>query len=208
MPVNSESYVLRSTLTSPFGRKARMAIEVLGLSARVTVTPGDPLDENDTLRAQNPLGKIPCLVRQDGSTVYDSGVIIEYLQDIAASEQLVPAHGPERIKALTLARLADGITEAAILIVYETRFRDPGMQSDRWLAHQRGKITRALQAFEASPPDPAKTDIVTIGLACALSYLEWRKGIDWRPHYPKLVAWFAEFARREPAFERTRAPNN
>jgi glutathione S-transferase len=168
--------------------------------------PADPNDDKDTLRQQNPLAKMPCLVLDDGSAVYDSGVIIECLQDIAGSEQLLPARGPQRIKALTLARLADGITEAALLIVYETRFRDSGTQSERWLTHQRGRITRALDAFEASPPDPAKTDIVAIGLSCALGYLDWRKGVDWRPTHPKLVAWLAAFAKREPAFERTSAP--
>ena len=76
---NAENLVLRSTPTSPFGRKVRMTIDVLGLSGRVKVTPADPLDENDTLRQQNPLGKMPCLVLADGSTIYDSGIIIEYL---------------------------------------------------------------------------------------------------------------------------------
>ena len=75
-----ETFVLRSTPTSPFGRKVRMAIEALGLSARVTVIPADPLDENDTLRKQNPLGTMPCLVLPDKSTIYDSGIIIEFLQ--------------------------------------------------------------------------------------------------------------------------------
>jgi glutathione S-transferase len=207
MPADSDQFILRSTRTSPFGRKARMAAEVLGLASRITLEPGDPLDENDTLRTQNPLGKMPCLLTGDGSAIYDSGVIVEFLQTVAGGDQLLPASGRARIKALTLARLADGITEAAILVVYEKRFRDPGMHSDRWLAHQRGKITRALDAFEASPPNAAKTDIVAIGLACALGYLDWRKGVDWRPSRPKLVTWFAEFAKNEPAFERTRAPD-
>ena len=206
MPSNPEKFVLRSTLTSPFGRKVRMAAEVLGLSDRITVEPANPQDESDTLFRQNPLGKMPCLVTADGGAIYDSGVIIEFLQDVTGTERLLPARGPARIKALTLARLADGITEAAILIVYETRFRDPGMQSDRWLNAQRARIKRALVAFEAAAPDPAKTDIVAIGLACALGYLDWRKGVDWRPLYPGLVKWFAAFTKNEPAFERTRAP--
>ncbi|MBI4366972.1 MAG: hypothetical protein HY543_09160 [Deltaproteobacteria bacterium] len=91
-------------------------------------------------------------------------------------------------------------------MVYEGRFRDPGTHSERWLAHQRGKITRALAAFETSPPDPAKTDIVSIGLACALGYLDWRRPVKWRDTCPRLAAWFAAFAKNEPAFERTRAP--
>jgi glutathione S-transferase len=204
----AENFVLRSTVTSPFGRKTRMAAQVLGLTSRITLAPADPLDENDSLRRQNPLGKMPCLLLPDGTAIYDSGVIIEFLQDAAGGEQLLPARGLARTKALTLARLADGITEAAILVVYEGRFRDPGTHSDRWLAHQRGKIMRALDAFEAAPPDSGRTDIVAVGLACALGYLDWRKPVDWRKSHPRLVVWLAAFAKREPAFEDTRAPNS
>lgn len=206
MPAN-ETFVLRSTATSPFGRKVRMAIEVLGLNARISVQPADTLDENDTLRAQNPLGKMPCLLLADGTALYDSGVIIEFLQELAGSATLIPAHGPARYQALTLAKLADGIADAALLMVYENRFRDPGTQSERWLAHQRGKATRALAVFEAAPPDPARTDIVAIGLYCALGYVDWRRPVKWRDNHPRLVAWLAAFARHEPAFERTRATN-
>ena len=204
MPSDPEQFVLRSTETSPFGRKVRIAAEALGLASRITLLAANPLDEADTLRAQNPLGKMPCLLRYDGSALYDSGVIIEFLADAAGDEQMIPARGPARFEALTRAALADGISEAAILIVYETRFRDPGMHSDRWLKHQRGKIMRGLAAFEADPPDPAKTEIVAIGLACALGYLDWRKQVDWRKAYSGLVAWLAAFSKNEPAFERTR----
>jgi len=207
MPAVPEQFVLRSTLTSPFGRKVRMAVDVLGLSGRVTLQPADTLNENDTLRQQNPLGKMPCLLRADGSAIYDSGVIIEFLADVAGSDRLLPARGPDRFKALTLARLADGIAEASILIVYEGRFRDPGTQSERWLKHQRGKIARALEAFEKSPPAAGQTDLVAIGLSCALGYLDWRKPVEWRQDHPRLAAWLAAFAKNEPAFERTRAPN-
>jgi glutathione S-transferase len=201
----AENFVLRSTPTSPFGRKVRMAIEALGFSGRVTVAPADPLDETDTLRQQNPLGKMPCLVLDDGSTIYDSGIIIEYLQDVAGTDRLLPLRGRDRYRSLTLSRLADGIMDASILVVYETRFRPDLPHSPRWLSHQRGKIRRGLEAFETSPPDPNKTDVVSIGLSCALGYLDWRKQVDWRPAYPTLVEWLKRFSTHEPAFERTRA---
>ena len=207
MSPNDQSFVLRSTVTSPFGRKVRMAIDVLGLGERVTVQPADTLDANDTLRQQNPLGKMPCLLLADGTALYDSGVIIEFLQELAGSAALVPASGPARYAALTQATLADGITDAALLHVYEKRFRDPGTQSERWLDHQRGKIARALVAVEAAPPDPTNTDIVAIALCCALAYLDWRRPVNWREGHPRLAAWLTAFARHEPAFERTRAPN-
>ncbi len=206
MSPNDPTFVLRTTVTSPFGRKVRMAIEVLGIGHLVTVEPADPLNETDTLRQQNPLGKMPCLLLPDGTPIYDSGVIIEFLAEGAGSDAMVPRGGPERYVALTRARLADGITEAALLLIYENRFRDPGTQSERWIAHQRGKIARALATFEAAPPDPARTDIVAIGLSCALGYLDWRQPVKWRDNHPRLVAWLAAFAQHEPAYERTRAP--
>jgi glutathione S-transferase len=183
-----------------------MAIDVLGLGDRVTIVPANTLDENDTLRLQNPLGKLPCLLLADGTALYDSTVIIEFLQEIAASSRLVPLRGLDRYKTLTLATLADGITDAALLMVYEGRFRDATSHSERWLAHQRGKVTRALAAFEAHPPDPAKTDLVAISLACAFGYIDWRQPLEWRPAHPRLVAWLDAFTQHEPAYARTRAP--
>src|SRR6185503_10336954 len=160
---DTENFVLRSTVTSPFGRKVRMAIDVLRLADRVKLQPADPLDENDTLRRQNPLGKMPCLVLADGRTIYDSGIIIEYLQDVAGTDPLLPRKGRERYRTLTLSRLADGIMDASILVVYENRFRpDAATHSPRWLAHQRGKITRGLTVFENAPPDRKPTSLRSV----------------------------------------------
>ncbi len=203
MPASSGPFVLRSTLTSPFGRKVRMTAQVLGLSERITMVPADTLNESDTLREQNPLGKMPCLLLNDGSVLFDSGVIIEFLQEVAGTDALLPARGLARYRTLTRAALADGIIEAALLLVYEGRFREPGTFSERWLAHQRGKLTRALAAFAADPPDPTVTDIVSIGLSCALGYLDWRKPLDWRAAQPRLVGWLADFSAHEPAYART-----
>jgi glutathione S-transferase len=205
MPATLGPFILRSTVTSPFGRKVRMAVDVLGLGVRVTLVPADSLDETDTLRAQNPLGKMPCLLLGDGSAIYDSGVIVEFLQEIAGTDRLLPPRGLARYRALTRATLADGIAEAALLMVYEGRFRDADKHSPRWLAHQHGKVTRGLAAFEASPPDPARTDIVAIALSCALGYLDWRRPLGWRKPYPGLAQWLADFSANEPAFARTGA---
>jgi len=207
MSAEPEKFVLRTTLTSPFGRKARMAADVLGLSDRITLVPADTSNENDTLRQHNPIGKIPCLVRADGTSVYDSSVILEFLQEVVGTHKLLPASGPARIPMLTLARLADGIIDAGAVIIYEDRYHAPGARSDYWLAHQRGKIMRALAAFEASPPDASQTDAVSIGLACALGFLDKRQPVQWREDYSRLAVWLADFAENEPAFERTRAPN-
>lgn len=194
---------MRSTVTSPFGRKVRMAAGVLGLSDRIALEPANTLDETDSLRQQNPLGKMPCLLLADGAPLYDSRVVIEFLQEAAGSTQLIPPRGTERYRTLTRAVLADGIADAALLMVYEGRFRETNQLSDRWLAHQRGKVVRGLTEFERHPPEAAPTDIVSVGLSCALGYLDWRKPVDWRSNYPNLVKWLEAFAAHEPMFAAT-----
>ena len=119
----AENFVLRSTPTSPFGRKVRMAIEALGLTGRVDITPADPLDENDTLRQQNPLGKMPCLVLRRRQHDLRQRHHHRVPARRRGTERLLPLRGRDRYRALTLSRLADGIMDASILVVYETRFR-------------------------------------------------------------------------------------
>ena len=198
--------LLRSTLTSPFGRKVRIAMEVLGLSGRIAIQPADTRDQGDTLRQQNPLGKIPCLILEDDSILYDSRVIIEFLDRWSGQNKLIPDAVDERARILTRATLADGIADAALLMVYEGRFRDPSQMSEIWLDHQRGKISRALAVMEQALPDPRKTDVVSISLACALGYLDWRKPFEWRSTHPAVVQWLDDFSAAEAAFAKTERP--
>lgn len=206
MTILQQNFILRTTLTSPFGFKVRMAADILGLSKRITLLSADLLDETDTLRQQNPLGRIPCLVMPDGTGVYDSVVIVDFLQELSGIDRLLPRSGWTRTRKFTLGRLADGIVEAGGLIIYEGRWHEPGAQSDGWLSHQRGKIKRALAAFEDSPPDHRTSDLVAICLACALEFLDRRKAISWRSSCPRLVSWYAAFVDHEPAFNRTKPP--
>lgn len=202
----SEKFILRSSLTSPFVRKVRIAAVVLGLADRITLEATDAAD--DTLRHQNPLGKYPCLLRANGEAIYDSSVIIEFFQLIVGASLLLPECGAERIVALTRTRLADGIIDAGALIIYETRYHPPGTESEAWLAYQRDKIRRALVTFETDPPDPSNTNALSIGLACALTFLDRRKPVEWRTGFPQLAAWLQAFADHEPAFDLTRAPGD
>jgi glutathione S-transferase len=195
--------LLRSSSASPFARKVRIAAAVLGLADRIEVVPTDTNDPANNLRTQNPLGKIPTLVLEDGRAIYDSAVILEYLDYLAGGGKLIPS-GPERFDALTRAALADGIAEAAILKIYEQRWREEGARSARWLDHQTGKIGRGLAAFEADPPPADRIDIAAIALASALGYLDLRFGGGWRAERPRLVAWLDAFAAKVPAFEATR----
>jgi glutathione S-transferase len=198
--------ILRCTLGSPFSRKIRFAVIALGLSERVEIQNCKPSNPNDTLRIQNPLGKMPTLVLPDGTAVYDSPVIMEFLQDLKGKNQLIPAGGMARIRALTRIALADGIMDAGLAISNESRWRTPEKHEEKWLQYQREKMLRGLAAFERDLPDPAKTDAVSIGLAVTLDYVDWRKHVEWRSTMPKLVAWFDKFGALEPAFHQTGRP--
>jgi glutathione S-transferase len=195
--------ILRSSPTSPFGRKVRIAAAVLGLSDRVEVVIADTTDPDEPLRTQNPLGKVPTLIVEDGRVFYDSRVIVEYLDALAGGGKIIPT-GPGRFAALTRQALADGIMDAALLRVYEQRFREPEHNSAKWLELQAGKVARGLAAAEKDPPPESSRGVGAIALACALGYLDLRFAGAWRADHLGLVAWLDRFAAAVPAFEETR----
>ena len=157
--------LLRASPLSPFARKVRMAILHLGLAERITFVRSDPMNPRDVLRQDNPLGKIPVLITDDDNAVYDSRVILEYLDHVAGGGIIIPDGWPARRDALTLQALCDGILDAAILIVYESRHRPADIHHPPWLDYQRGKIVRSLAALAKKPPDPAHFNIGTIAAA-------------------------------------------
>ena len=197
--------ILRFSPSSPFVRKVRIAIALLGFDKDVTIERADTTDPNDCLRKINPLGKIPVLIVEDGSAVYDSRVILDYLDDRAGGGKIVPREPKARLAALRLQALCDGILDASILTVYEGRYRKPEMHEPKWLELQAGKVARALGVLEAAPPpiDPMP-NVGQIALACALGYRDFRFGGSWRSEHPRLVAWLDKFAARVPAFAATK----
>lgn len=196
--------VLRSSPASPFGRKVKIAASLAGIRDRITVEQADPVDPKDSLRAQNPLGKIPTLVLEDGQTLFDSRVIVEWIDDAAGGGVIIP-RGADKFPALRLQALCDGILDAALLQVYEGRFRDEARREPRWVDHQQGKVERALAVLEAAPPPLwDRPHVGQIALACVLGYLDLRFGGTWRAGHPKLVAWLDAFAAAVPAFDETR----
>lgn len=196
--------ILRSSPASPFGRKVKMALIVTGLIDRVNVVNADTVDPSDSIRQQNPLGKIPALVLEDGSAVFDSRVIIDYLDEFEGGHTLVPT-GAQRIAALRQQALADGLMDAAILQMYEKRFRPAEHHVQSWLDHQQGKVDRALDLMEQqlSTPRHATPHIGEIAQAAALGYLDFRFAGAWRQTHPLLVAWMRDFAQSVPAYEQT-----
>jgi len=199
--------ILRSAPPSPFARKVRIALSLLGLEGEVRVDPADTGDPNDSLRTQNPLGKLPVLIIEDGTALSDSRVILDYLDDRAGGGKIIPRQAAQRFAALRLQALCDGILDASILAVYEGRWRPPERHEPKWLEHQSGKVTRALAALEAAPPPlGAKSGIPHVGqiaLACVLGYRDLRFGGTWRGDHPRLVAWLDDFAARVPAYAAT-----
>ncbi|GGE86653.1 glutathione S-transferase family protein [Stappia taiwanensis] len=199
--------VVRSSPPSPYGRKVKIAASVTGLIDRITIVNADTTDPADSLRQQNPLGKIPALVLEDGSVLYDSRVIAEYLDHLDGGGRLIPK-GEDRFAVLRMQALADGLLDAALLQVYETRFRPEEKRDDQWLAYQADKVARALAHLEATPPAPvAAGDIPHIGqiaVACALGYLDLRFAGTWRADHPALVDWLAAFEAAIPSFPATR----
>jgi len=196
--------LLRSSPASPFGRKVRMAAIILGLDRRIEIAKADTTDPADTVRKENPLGKIPALVLDDGEVLYDSRVIVEYLDHLAGGGRIVPNDAKARFAALRLQALADGILDASILQVYEGRWRDAAKHEPKWVEHQAGKVTRALAALEAAPPGrDATPNIGQIAVACVLGYRDFRFAGTWRKDHPRLVKFLDEFAAAVPAFAAT-----
>src|SRR5262249_27076027 len=143
---------LRSSPASPFVRKIRIAANVLGLDRDIAIEPADTMSPNDSVRRQNPLGKIPALVLEDGTVLFDSRVILEYLDHRAGGGRIVPNDAGARFAALRLQALADGLMDASILLIYEGRWRPAERHEPKWVDHQAGKVARTLAALEAAPP--------------------------------------------------------
>jgi glutathione S-transferase len=198
--------ILRSAPPSPFGRKVQIALSLLGIDD-VVIEATDTMDTDSPLRQQNPLGKIPVLITEDGTPYYDSRVILEYLDDRAGGGKIIPRAAAQRFPALRLQALCDGIVDASILTVYEGRWRSPDKHEAKWLDHQAGKVERGLASLEAAPPALAAAGelphVGQIALACALGYRDLRFAGTWRKDHPRLVAWLEAFAARVPAFAAT-----
>ena len=185
--------------TSPYARKIVVLLAEIGQSAAVdlVIGSGTPIDTGSAPLAQNPLGKIPALEREGGAALYDSRVITRYLDD-RLDAGLYPK-GDRLWETLTLEATADGILDAAILMVYETRVRPEDKRFDPWVEGQWSKIERALDALESRWMSHlhGPLDMGQIAVGCALGYVDFRHGArDWRKGRPLLAAWEAVFAAR------------
>ena len=180
--------------TSPYVRKVMVCAIVRGLDGRIEKHPSNPHASPVDLLADNPLSRVPCLVADDGLSLYDSPVICEYLDSVGESAKLFPANGPARWRALKLQAMGDGILDAAVPCRGEQAKPNEAAR-DALIARYKAAMARTVDALEDDLPGTG-VDIGSIAVGCALGYLDFRYGAEpWRPGHPKLTAWYDAFAK-------------
>jgi glutathione S-transferase len=194
------------TPTSPFVRKVLLVAHEKGQIGRIetTLLRPTPTQADPTLSKDNPLSKIPALVLADGTALYDSAVICEYLDSLGERPQLIPPAGDERWRVLRLQALADGILEAGVGVFYERTMRPKEAQWEAWVAGQSEKARQGLDALDAAVKTfPAAVDLAQICAGATLGWLEFRGHLgDVRVGRAGLFQWYDQF-RRRPSMQAT-----
>ncbi|HWK46201.1 MAG TPA: glutathione S-transferase [Stellaceae bacterium] len=195
--------------TSPYVRKCMVVAHETGLVSRIETVPVAvlPVKPNDEVASHNPLIKVPTLVLDDGTNLFDSPVIAEYLDSLHGGRKLFPAAGPARWAALRRQAAADGGLDAGLLSRYELTLRPAEFRWSDWVDGQLLKIRNTLAAFEAEAKSlAAEPTIGEISIGCLLGYVDFRfADMAWRSHHPALAAWYAGFGER-PSMVATRPP--
>jgi glutathione S-transferase len=196
---------LRYSATSPFVRKVVMVAIETGQDKEIDRVPTDTADPASGLSSDNPLNKVPALLLEDGTSLYDSSVICQYL-DQRKGGRLLPAAGPARWTALRREALADGMMDAALLRRYELG-RPESQRSPEWDAKHKLKMEQGLDALEREAAGFGDLfDLGTIAIAAMLGYFDFRfKAEAWRTNRPKLAAWYESISKR-PSFQATLPP--
>ncbi|WP_199902318.1 glutathione S-transferase N-terminal domain-containing protein [Azospirillum sp. B506] len=197
---------LRWSPSSPYVRKVMMVLIERGLEDRVERVTTDPWSADTDLPKENPLGKVPALTLEDGTTLFDSPVIAEYLDSLGDRSPLFPPAGPRRWAALRLQAVADGICDAAVLRRLES-MRPDGEKSANWMERQRKAVVRSLDLLEAEAASlDGELTIGSLAVLVALGYLDFRFGHeDWRQDRPALTEWFIKASDRD-SLRRTAPP--
>ena len=190
--------------TSPFVRKVMACAIMHGLEDQITLVGTDAHASPEALVADNPLSRVPCLVTDDGLALFDSPVICEYLDEISQDIPMLPPKGAQRWRTLRLQALGDGMMDAAVARLLESR-RPGDAARETFIARQKAILARCLDQLEADVP-ATHPDLGTLTLACALGYLDLRfAGDAWREVRPRLAGWF-ETMSALPALSRTAPP--
>jgi len=196
---------LIGTFTSPYARKARIVLAEKKIEYDFELD--SPWTPETAVPSINPLGKIPVLVLDDATVLFDSRVIVEYLDNVTPNNKLMPAPNRERTEVKRWEALADGICDAAVLIFLEKK-RPAKQRSAEWIARQEDKIVRSLEFMSAQLGDNGwcmgtHFSLADLTTGCALGYLAFRfPEIDWREKYPNLARIYDKLMLR-PAFADT-----
>lgn len=175
---------LIGSLGSPYVRKVRVVMAEKKLD--YTYVLEDVWAENTTIQVSNPLGKVPCLVMEDGGAMFDSHVIVEYLDTLTPVGKLIPSNTRERAEVKCWEALADGVLDAGILMRLERLQRAPEQQSEAWIARQRSKVDAGLKAMAAGLADKPfcagnHYSLADVAVGCALGWISFRfPEIEWR----------------------------
>ncbi len=191
------------SVPSPYARKARVALIEANLEGQVDTEALDPWADPPGFRDNNPLGKVPTLIRDDGPPLFQSNVICEYL-NAAGNGKLYPNDAPDRWTSLRQLALADGILDASVTARMELMFHDPSQISHKLVERQELSVGQSLDTLETEA-EALNGDITMgqIAVGCALAYRDFRfADVNWRIDRPKLTDWFNEFAAR-PAMTAT-----
>ena len=194
---------LRFSPLSPYVRKVSVTLIETGLEDRVENILTNVWDPETDIADNNPLGKVPALILDDGQVLYDSHVICEYLDSLHDGDKLFPQPGPARWQALRLHALGDGITDAGILTLLEGR-RPEEFKYEKWIQRQTAAMLRGMDALENDLENlDAGFDIGQICVACSLGWLDFRfPDLGWRADHPGLADWL-EGASERPSMMQT-----
>lgn len=188
---------LYGSLTSPYVRKVRICLKEKGMPCEFIVE--DPWSEKTITPSMNPLGKVPVLVLDNQKSLFDSGLIVEYL-DSLPGDKLVPTSGDARWEVLRWHALGHGIIDAGVTRLMETR-RPAEQQSSKLIGRQEGKVAKALEAADSADKGRAylvgdRFTLADLTLGLALEYIDFRYPHDWRTRHPRLAQWLAGMSRR------------
>ncbi len=194
---------LIGSLTSPFVRKVRIVMAEKKLDYKFELE--DVWSPTSTIQTANPLGKVPCLVMEGGEAIFDSRVIVEYVDTLSPVGKLIPLSGRERVEVRTWEALADGLLDASIAARMEQTWagRADAQRSQAFVDRQMGKVTAALRAMGQGLGERAwctgtHYTLADISVGCALGYLDFRyPQIDWRGDYPNLARLAEKLAQRQ-----------
>lgn len=191
---------LIGSLGSPYVRKARIVLAEKKIDYKLVLE--NVWAAETTIHDYNPIGKVPCLVMEDGEAVFDSRVICEYVDTLSPVGKLIPPSGRERLEVRCWEALADGILDAAVAIRLEGTLRTPEQRSDSWIARQQLKVDDGLNAMAKGLAGNAwcagnRYTLADIAVGCALGYLDFRMPeLDWRDPHPDLARHFEKLSQR------------